>query len=431
MKKLLTSFFLVFLFIASVSVPLFVGCSSSTTSESDKDNDTDIGGPSLPTPDPVFNAVLSGALLSWDEIANVDSFTLVYTFESFCEDVDDIDNKVELFYPTYLVTHGAGVITYSIIAHFDEEDYFESSEHVGIITELGLLEAALENAAGYRSVKITSSGSTRVNALMVHMRLEVFGKTIMNFDEQGNVVNSYKETLSHARSGGGNLLLGNGPAISAATRGDRVFFDAESDTIQSQRATSINQQLDAVTFGGNINVQSMDEWLNIEGSGHRQLAPYGFLTYIVNEDTISDAESMTIAHFSSGTTQANITMNRHALSFDKESGHFSFTFIMDAGAAGAVNRYEVIRAGGLNDMTYHELGLTFTIDQNMNLVSYRTLSRYDAHDFVDANTRVDTTNTFHFSNVPGYFESPWIPEIPSQEDESEEITEVVLFKKED
>jgi len=415
MKKFLMPFLLAFLFIASVSVPLFVGCSGNSDS-----NTGGNGGvptlPDIPDPDPVFNAVLCGARLSWDEIANVDSFILVYTFESFDEDIDDIENEVKLLDPAYLVTYGAGIITYTIIANFEDGDYFESTEHIGIITEFSVLEAALENLSTHRAVSITSRGVSTASSLTVSLNLTVGADHIINFNEDGSVYEAYKRVMSHATGSG----AGSGIAVAAANRSDRLYFNTEADQIHNQTVGGwgsgstpnipINSALETnwgVRDENNTRHEpvTLEQWtegyLTTPGiTQHKFIAPYVMFGYIVNEDTISEI----------------------SVSLEFEDGEFKFTFVMYAVEATASNRYEVMRSGGIPFANYQLLTLEFVIDEDMNFVSYRSISRYSAGAppsaplEVPATTNVNTLYVFEFFDE--IQEMPWMGEF-CDEDERE------------
>jgi len=275
-----------------------------------------------------------------------------------------------------------------------------------------LVNTAVANLETQRYVNVNQVGRSAVTALVVNMNLSVGGNAVVNRDENGNVINSYIRTVAFATGTG----IGSGVAVERASRGDRVFFNAETEMLNKQSVMSQAAQNQMVT---NANLQV--RWGHGQRNTRREmtlaqwydyytLSPYGLFNYIVSSQTISNSTYQTFSNFNGNqgaagdvtSRRVNQTINRQAITLDSND-NFVFSIVLNARLAGERNIHGIVRAGELSGgATYRDgdwLTLEFVVCSETLLIrEYTTNSRYDAHDVIDADTRVRTTMTFTYAD---------------------------------
>ncbi|MCL2822157.1 MAG: hypothetical protein FWD86_03035, partial [Firmicutes bacterium] len=133
-----------------------------------------------------------------------------------------------------------------------------------------LADTALSQVSNHAYVNVRARGLSSVGGTLLGAgnmnRLDVGSDTILNFNEDGSVYNSYRLIFASP----------DGPAIAsdAANRRDRVFYDSTTDLVHSQLAGN------NASNSANRTPLSMQAWQNANGQG--AITPYGFMGYILN-----------------------------------------------------------------------------------------------------------------------------------------------------
>jgi len=312
-------------------------------------------------------------------------------------------------------------VSYLVGANIDALVFLSNNVPVAMENEIMayVTNTAVANVRNHTAVSVSSSGASTADSgsglMRVSLRLPVGGSTVINFDESGNVEESYKRIWARAEGSAGLLgSAGMGAARDAATRADRVFFDG----------TTVHNQI--INNRNYVNATGQANWGAVHQTGSDGLTstltrnwrtmtprstwqggnvdPSGFFGYVVNAGTISNAAN---ANFGAGHYDSHLnigTRDRQSLAINANR-ELSFAMVMNAVQAGINNRHEIARSGGLGpatNVTYHQMLLEFVINADtMDLISRTSNSRYDArHDGtgIQANTRVRTTDTFTFHN---------------------------------
>jgi|GEM_PF-2895763 len=293
------------------------------------------------------------------------------------------ERKNETFLLTTANTTLAEAFTYLV------EENALGANHNSIMAFLA--ETALSQVSNHAGVYVRARGlSTASGAL----RLDVGSDTVVNFNEDGTVYNSYRIVFASATQS--HLTVGGGIAWDQAVRRDRVFYNG---TTIRRHLHEGNDNNAPVTFN------SLQAWQNAQ-TEEVQLNPGGFIAYVINPAFMSAAGSANMG----GAHDLNLgTVNRQEIAINTETNQFTFTFALSGNdGGGRISRWEHRRSGGLTRATYadgYSIALDFTVcSLTLDMVSFRSRSLYGTiapglggiAGYTD--TRVDTTATFHFSS---------------------------------
>ncbi|MCL2847327.1 MAG: hypothetical protein FWE13_01065 [Firmicutes bacterium] len=408
---------------------------------------------------------LDSNTISWQAIVVAVDYTVSYDFISYLGNQYSDSGSQEVTTNQFTITRNNGFVTnVRVVANFEEGSVFESviresylttalsitpTEHkikTFLISDLGLNEAFRElaenNTIGsnrneimaflvdsailelenHRYVETNQVGVSAVGATPVQMNLNVGGRMAVNRDANGNVINAYNRTVAFATGSG----IGSGTAVERASRADRIFFNASTNSISrhslrsqaSQNQMVTNAQLQVRWGHGQRNTRdslNLDTWLN-----NYTLSPYGLFNYIVTSETISNAESQIFSMFNGqqgasgdvSNRRENITVDRQRVTIDANN-NFVFSMILNARSAGARNVHSIVRAGGLSGgASYRDgdyIALEFVIcSYTLEIREYTTTTRYTAYDIVNADTRVRTRVVFTYDDENR--DLPWMGE---------------------
>jgi len=257
-----------------------------------------------------------------------------------------------------------------------------------------LADTALANVSRHSAVNVRSRGYSSAGTI-VTMNMDVGSDTIINFNETGGVVDSYRIVFASVVTISGSLPFSQRPAWDRAVRRDRVFFDSDTGMVHSQLAAQSNS---------NRNPQALTAWQNAQ-TQTVQLTPYGFFGYIINPAFMAEGASRDMGGHGNLTLG---TVQRQRIEFNAEDDTLEFSFALNGASAGEIVRWEHRRSGGITSVTYHDgytIALSFRICAiTLDMVSFRSRSWYNADAGIPvlgiATTRVDTTATFEFYNAP-------------------------------
>ncbi|MCL2556389.1 MAG: hypothetical protein FWE03_05185 [Firmicutes bacterium] len=274
-----------------------------------------------------------------------------------------------------------------------------------------LVNNAFDNFDNYSSITVNSSGVARA-AGAARINLDQGGTTIVNFDDDGSVLESYKRTFARGNATGGLLFfVQNNIGVPIATRGDRVFFDASANDGDGFVYIQGNNGSDTVS-NPNADGQQFVNWdannarnnTTLEGfmDRHGGISPWGVFGYIVSQDTMTMNQTSGALNFSIAANNGTITtrtFDRAPISFDEDDDTFGFSVVMN-NDAGYINRFEIQRAGNIALPTYQHLILEFVVCSiTLNMLSVTSSSQYTAvASGITAPTSVFTTQTFEYHN---------------------------------
>ena len=248
--------------------------------------------------------------------------------------------------------------------------------------ELMMLEWALANVKKHASVEMVSIGSSEGTIAGL---VDIASTVLINF-ENGEATEYYRLSLSRSNATG---IFGN-IANDIATRAKRTYYKAGTDSVYTQKRahrTAVGEMPNLVPDFANTTVDSQ---LRAEYENDLQRGVFDFFFYNVNKQTISKVVKK--------------------LEFNKADRTWSFAFELNSDAA-ALSKIEIMQSGGLAQVEYKSLVLTFTIDEGGRLVRVVSEGAYCAKLKGLAklagtqHTQITTTTTFKYNDTPR--EMPW------------------------
>jgi hypothetical protein len=291
------------------------------------------------------NLNVTGALVTWDKVLDA-AGNDVRRYDVF---VDGQFQKAvaQPFYTHTEKTDGTDV-TVKAAGLFASNLSAESAPVEVSFDEFSLFAAAVQKAkTSYKAIELQNQAETR----MMLGLLTVRGNIIVNF---GRDIYS--------------MSLAQGTAI--ATRALESYY-AEGGKRFVRETPHVSENL-AADFSGARPWSMTSEEFNTNFGGR---GAYDFIYYDVSADGVR------------AVTQE--------LAYDAATDNFTFSVSLNVPAGTEKNRFDVIEVGGLEGCAYVSCDLTFTINSQMNFVSYRSHDVYEANK-VGINARTDTRSHYTF-----------------------------------
>ena len=221
-----------------------------------------------------------------------------------------------------------------------------------VVNEVSLYAAALAKAQEYKAVEINGTGRSMAAGITLSSRVT----SITNFGRD-----AYALSVSKGPSG----LAGG-----IATRAFETYYSLDADMRYSRNT-------------GGANVVDANLMPNFSGvsilkktTAELALNSFDYMRYIVSADSVKQI--------------------LQPLEYNSATKTFSFKLSLKSPEGTHLNRLNVVEVGDLDDCTYNSCELTFTIDENMNLISYSLKDDYMAYTTMNAQTISMSDCTFSY-----------------------------------
>jgi len=242
------------------------------------------------------------------------------------------------------------------------------SGFAGIGNELAVLDMALEKIRNSPAVELHTTGTSTGTAAGP---LQVASHAIINFNKE-----IYKLNIVKSNSTG---LLGK-QINDTATRAKHVYYRQGDENIRIQERThrnAVDENLAPDFANTEVTIMSRQEF---EDKFQRDI--FEFFYYDVSRKSV-----------------AKVT---EKLSFNKKERTWSFCLLMKPEVAARLSKLEAMATGGLAQVDYTRLELSFVLDENMRLLTIKSDGVYvaklspPANVFGDQKTKIVSTTTIKY-----------------------------------